>query len=146
MEYQEEIFAGTKSVMDSFSFEVAHKEDAHAFFGMDIWTSYIEVTGTGAWVVVCEFPSDLAARVTEGIFCLSADEISGDLIIDALGEVSNMLAGNIKGLLDPVAQLSVPAVEENVESVDIFPEANCLTEVNCQLEELVFKVKLLQKA
>jgi len=65
----------------------------------------------GAWhgAVVLRCPVELARTLTSEMF-RSESEPSFDEVKDALGEVTNMLAGNLKALLPEPSEISLPAV------------------------------------
>lgn len=67
---------------------------------------------TGGWegsvLVRCTRP--LARSITETMFGMDPGEASADEIADALGEIANMIGGNIKSLVPGPSQLSLPTV------------------------------------
>ncbi|MES2305348.1 MAG: chemotaxis protein CheX [Gemmatimonadota bacterium] len=69
---------------------------------------------SGAWdgTVVLRMPSALARRVGEEMFAKPAEVLSDEELRDAVGEIGNMVAGNLKGLLAEEARLSLPTVAE----------------------------------
>lgn len=55
--------------------------------------------------------SESAARHAAAVmFGIAEEELTGDEIADAIGELINVVAGNIKGTLPAPTELSVPAV------------------------------------
>jgi chemotaxis protein CheX len=71
--------------------------------------SCVQIDGAWSGAVVLKCPLSLAALLTSAMF-QSGDEPGMDEIRDALGELANMLAGNIKGLLPEPCRVSLPAV------------------------------------
>ena len=72
----------------------------------------VQLTGawTGAVTIQC---SPRVARAAAGMmFQVDPAETSGDDVRDALGELVNMVGGNIKALLPGPTQLSLPLVVE----------------------------------
>lgn len=67
-----------------------------------------------AWegTVVLRMRPSLARRVGEAMFAKAAVMLSDEEVNDALGEVGNMIAGNLKGLLLGEARLGLPVVAE----------------------------------
>jgi chemotaxis protein CheX len=78
-------------------------------------TGCIQITGAweGAVTLVCD--KRLARRAASIMFSLHEDELTGDLIHDALGELTNMTGGNLKALLPEPCYLCLPAVVEGTE-------------------------------
>lgn len=72
-------------------------------------TSLVHIDGAwqGAVVVQCEM--SLATALSQAMF-QSTDAPSFADVCDALGEITNMLAGNLKALLPEPSVLSLPAV------------------------------------
>ena len=74
-------------------------------------TGMISITGawTGSVLLRChrEVTTEAAARM----YGIPADQLSGELVLDALGELTNMLAGNLKGLLTGPCRLGLPTVD-----------------------------------
>jgi hypothetical protein len=66
----------------------------------------------GAWegsIVVRTVPA-LARELAATMFGRPAESLQEDEVRDGLGEVGNMIAGNVKGLLTEEARLSLPVV------------------------------------
>jgi chemotaxis protein CheX len=98
-----------------------------------VWSSYLDTEGTeplvpidqspktdivasvsitGGWsghvVVSC---SDTAARHAAGAFLLmDASEVSDDDVTDVLGELANIVGGNVKSMLPASSMVSLPQV------------------------------------
>ena len=72
-------------------------------------TSVVHIDGSWRGAVMIQAPLTLAVRLAAGMF--QAPEQPGfDEIRDALGELTNMLAGNLKALLPEPSAISLPAV------------------------------------
>jgi chemotaxis protein CheX len=73
--------------------------------------SQVHITGSWRGAVVLHTSEALANRITQKMFGLGTDTLSVEDRQDAVGEITNITGGNIKGLLsDGDAQLSLPAV------------------------------------
>lgn len=72
------------------------------------------VTITGDWrgAVALQVPKRLAARIATVMFRLGEAAPALEDMQDAVGEITNMTGGNIKGLLPGACHLSLPAVVE----------------------------------
>lgn len=72
----------------------------------------INITGGWQATVALQLPRVLAARVASVMFHLGEVPPSLEDMQDAVGELTNMLGGNIKALLPGECHLSLPAVVE----------------------------------
>lgn len=109
-------------------------------------TATVEFSGEwhGAVVLRCTGPQAalFAAKM------LGEEEVPevNDEVRDVLGELANVVGGNMKSFLCPGVALSLPRVSDvNDESVDL-SRSNVLTEVNFASEADVFQVALLRAA
>jgi len=74
---------------------------------------HIDGAWNGSALVECELP--LARRMTAVLFGRPEDEVSVDDVRDALGEITNMIGGNVKALLPAPSRLSLPTVVEGAD-------------------------------
>lgn len=72
------------------------------------------VTIRGGWngTVVVRCALGLARRVAAAMFEVDPASVSSDDMRDAIGEVTNIAAGNLKALMPDPCTLGLPAVEE----------------------------------
>lgn len=82
-----------------------------------------EVVIGGAWDgrIRIETSQALAREATAALFGLPEDEIDDELIADAIGELANIIGGNIKALLPSPSHLGLPRPIEG-EATDIVAE------------------------
>lgn len=71
-------------------------------------TGCVQITGEWEGAVLLSCSEQFARTATEAMFM--TDEVTEDDIIDAVGELTNMVGGNVKSLLPGPSQLSVPSV------------------------------------
>jgi chemotaxis protein CheX len=74
---------------------------------------HIDGAWNGAALVECELP--LARRITAVLFDRPAGDVSLHDVRDALGEITNMIGGNVKALLPAPSRLSLPTVVEGAD-------------------------------
>lgn len=72
----------------------------------------INITGGWQATVALQVPKALASRVASVMFRLDGETPTTEDMQDAIGELTNMLGGNIKALLAGDCHLSLPAVVE----------------------------------
>ena len=75
-------------------------------------TGVVNVSGAWQGSVVVECPIAHAVAAAEAMFAAEPGSLSSDEVGDALGELTNMVGGNIKSLLPAPAALSIPSVTE----------------------------------
>jgi chemotaxis protein CheX len=117
--------------------EVVSPDDV-AIITQDVWASFLQVSieqiavddgplagrpsmvgavrVTDAWfgAVVLEMTPGLARSVAATMFDSTPEVVTESEIVDALGELTNMVGGNVKSLLPAPSQLSLPIVSESV--------------------------------
>ena len=72
-------------------------------------TSCVQIDGAWHGALVMKCPMSLARTLTAQMFQAESDP-DLDEVRDALGELANMLGGNVKALLPAPSQISLPAV------------------------------------
>jgi CheY-specific phosphatase CheX len=75
-------------------------------------TASLHYAGSWRGVLVIECPADFAIRFTEALLPALAPlpGAEDETIDDALGELANMIGGNLKSALPPGAEISIPTV------------------------------------
>ena len=89
------------------------------------------VTISGAWrgAVVLQCPSEHAVAAAEAMFAAQPGSLSPAEVADALGELTNMVGGNLKNLLPEPTSLSIPSVSGGGDSQVFVPAARPVLEV-----------------
>lgn len=75
-------------------------------------TGSVGVTGATDCLISMEMGADGGRRFTAIMFGLDDADCSDDDIADAVGELTNMVGGNIKSLLPEPSSLSLPVVAQ----------------------------------
>ncbi len=96
----------------------------------------------GAALVECELP--LARRLTAALFALPADGVGTEDVRDALGEITNMVTGNIKALLPSPSRLSLPTVVEGADYAVTVPGTKPAAAASFRAGEHLVVVRLLE--
>jgi chemotaxis protein CheX len=92
-------------------------------------TGSVHVTGASDCLVSLQ-TSDRGARAfAAAMFGSSPDAVADDEVVDAVGELTNMVGGNIKSLLPEPSRLSLPAVAQGHSQQLRVPGAEVLNEV-----------------
>ena len=77
----------------------------------DTITAMIGLAGTRKGVLAIHFPFPVALAITSSFLMMDVTEINDD-VHDAMGEIANMLGGNVKGILSEKGRdidLSMPS-------------------------------------
>lgn len=75
----------------------------------------VHITGGWEGTVTVATTEALARSLTEEMFAMEPGEASDEELLDANGEMANMIGGNIKSLLPGPSQLSLPTVTRGAE-------------------------------
>lgn len=81
------------------------------FDATGVWSSSVTVSGGWAGVVTVELDEDVAQQLSARMLAIPEGEpvADGD-IADAVGELVNMVGGNVKSLMPGPSMLSLPSV------------------------------------
>jgi chemotaxis protein CheX len=127
------------------SVEVEVNENDLAEMVEQVWMSYLDPEGisplmptydenqpsevhssvsiSGSWTGHVVFASSTAAarRAAAAFLAMEADEVSPEDVSDVLGELANIVGGNVKAMLPPGCFLSLPQVMLAPETSTIYP-------------------------
>ena len=112
--------------------------------GESVLAGCVHISGEWEGAVVLDCPLELAKKATAIMFKLSEEELTSDLVQDALGELTNMTGGNLKSLLPEPCYLSLPTVSMTEYGFKI-PGSELLTMVTFKCWGYKFKVSILKK-
>ncbi len=86
--------------------------------GEDLEEIRTSVDITGAWegTISLAFSRSLGRQLTAAMLACEESETTPDLIRDVVGELANVLGGNVKGVLPGPCKLSLPRVEAGTSS------------------------------
>jgi chemotaxis protein CheX len=91
-------------------FDIALRTDGAACLGAESTvTACVQIDGAWQGAVLLQCPSTLASTLTAAMFQATATPPFAD-VRDAMGELANIVAGNIKSLLPERCHISLPAV------------------------------------
>lgn len=104
------------------------------------------VTISGAWqgAVVLQCPAEHAVQAAEAMFAAEPGSLSADEVADALGELTNMVGGNLKNLLAEPSSLSIPSISGGGDSRVFVPGARPVLEVPLRCGDTHLRVTLWQ--
>jgi chemotaxis protein CheX len=110
------------------------------------FTACVQITGdwAGAVTLSCELAA--ANHFAATMFGMEPDELASDEVRDALGELCNMTAGGIKGLIDGACQLGIPAVAEGTSYEFTIPKGKITCAVDMSFEGSPVVVSIYETA
>ena len=108
----EQIAEITRDVWSSFlGMElVVADTDPHATIEGATATGCVHISGEWNGTVLVQCAAGHAAAAAEAMFMADPGSLSTDEVSDALGELTNMVGGNVKSLVPEPSKLSIPSV------------------------------------
>jgi chemotaxis protein CheX len=91
--------------------------------------SSVSITGSWTGHIVYASSTQAARRAAAAFLAMEVDEISEEDLSDVLGELANIVGGNVKAMLPPGAFLSLPQVALAPESTARFPNTERISGV-----------------
>jgi chemotaxis protein CheX len=106
-------------------------------------TGCVQITGSWEGAVMIDLPEQLAREAAAAMFGCEPDDLGDEEVLDALGEVANMVGGNVKGMIDADCKLSLPTVAEGSNFRVAVPGSGVQTVLVFDCAGRPFQVKLL---
>jgi chemotaxis protein CheX len=104
----------------------------------------VQISGGWDGTVLVSCSEDLARRAAAAMF--DAEEASDEEMRDALGEIANMTAGNVKSHIEAYCRLSLPMVAEGKELLISIPGSTVVAEAAFDCGEDAFSVEVYEKS
>lgn len=102
--------------------ELVSLPDSHGPAPLSALTSTIYFKGAWPGLLMCTVSETLARRIAAAMFAQSPESCSAEDIRDSVGEIVNILGGNLKAILPPPCTLSLPAVfDGDIGELGIIP-------------------------
>jgi chemotaxis protein CheX len=92
-------------------------------------TGTVSISGQWDGLVALTCSSVAATRVAALMFDAELEKISQADVLDAVGELVNIVGGNLKGMLPSPTGLSLPSVMDGTEPIDARAGADLLVDV-----------------
>lgn len=107
-------------------------------------TASIQITGAWRGVVSVHVPMDLGEEIAAIMFEDDAGFVSGEDLEDAMGEITNIISGSFKSMLEGMCHLGLPIVTRGTDYSVRFPGATIKIDVGFECDEHCFHVSLIQ--
>ncbi|MEI8255085.1 MAG: chemotaxis protein CheX [Deltaproteobacteria bacterium] len=105
------LFGIVESIWSSvLGMQVERSSPSEAVAGEGIGTACVHITGPWSGAVTIACPAPLGRRIAAVTFGMEEADVGEAEVTDALGELANIAGGNIKALLPPGCQISLPTV------------------------------------
>ncbi|HTG46460.1 MAG TPA: chemotaxis protein CheX [Actinomycetota bacterium] len=124
-------------------FPVASRSDPVDVNGDRNLSASVQISGGWDGTVLVSCPEQLARRAAAAMF--DAEEASDEEMRDALGEIANMTAGNVKSHIEAYCRLSLPMVAEGKELLISIPGSTVVAEAAFDCGEDAFSVEVYEK-
>ena len=92
-------------------------------------TASLQIVGGWSGIVAATCPTALAGECAGRMLGVDPEALSPQDVADAWGELVNMIAGNLKALVPPPSQVSLPSVVEGSTYTYRIPRAQALNEL-----------------
>lgn len=104
----------------------------------------VQITGEWQGTVTLYASRELGKKIAAAMYAMDVSEIDDQQVQDVLGEITNMIGGNIKSLLPTPSSISLPSVA--ITDYDLHhPRSETVTSVNFECDNLQFLVVMLQE-
>jgi chemotaxis protein CheX len=145
----DEIFQITQSIWASI-LDLAIEIDAGAGSRLSesrdrTLTGCVQLTGDWEGAVLLYCTKTLALTAASIMFETEPESLTVEEVQDALGELANMTAGNIKSLLPGASRLSLPAVVEGLDYSMIVPGSEVVRQVGFTSADQPLQVTLVRR-
>lgn len=99
--------------------------DTPWFPGNDRLTAIIHLAGNWSGAVLLECSPELACQLTGRFLSIDAPAAVDDMVRDVLGELANIIGGNLKSALAEGIRLSMPAIVDGSVQLGAAGEGLC---------------------
>jgi chemotaxis protein CheX len=113
--------------------------------GNEYLTGCVQITGEWVGAVTLNCPEGLARMASSIMLEADQENITVDEVQDALGELTNIIAGNLKSLLPGSNHLSMPAVVDGRDYRLIVPGSRLVHQVFYECNGFPFLIALLEQ-
>ncbi len=110
---QEEVIEVTHAVLFPLLGDVEHLADKNSI-PPSLMRASVTIQGTTNAIVTVDCSADLARRLGAAMFSAEPSSLSDEEVGDALGEIANIIGGNIKALLPGPSRLGLPELQSEV--------------------------------
>ncbi|HKI36531.1 MAG TPA: chemotaxis protein CheX [Gemmataceae bacterium] len=111
----------------------------------DYVTGCVQLTGVWEGAVTFDCPTTLARRAAGILFGTKPDETTTAELYDVVGELTNMMGGNLKALLPSPCYLSLPTVADGSDYALRILGTRVVSRAGFQCEDQPFLVTVIER-
>lgn len=111
----------------------------------NLLTSCLHITGGWEGMVTLNCPTKLASMAATSMFGVSMDEVTEEQTLDAMAELTNMTGGNLKALMPPPCNISLPILTEHTQGTVLIPGSRKISEVAFKAKGLDLIVTIFER-
>jgi chemotaxis protein CheX len=111
----------------------------------ELIASFIQIMGSWDGTVILDCDKEFSRLLASLIFNMPKEEVSDEEIWDALGELVNIIAGNLKAHLPQPCYISLPATVGGWDYMLRFPGSHEVSQVDFECGFQFFGVTLLKQ-
>ena len=113
-------------------------------FEPDFMSGCVQITGAWQGAVTVDCSIGLARQIAAIMFGVEVSETMPDQVIDALGEFTNIIGGNIKSFFPEPSNLSLPAVAEGIDCYFRVSGARNIAKLGFSHKDQPFQVTIVE--
>ena len=110
------------------------------------YTSCVNISGGWAGSVSLIIPEALARAAAAAMFGMDDAELGKDEVTDAVGELANIIGGNVKGMIEEPCALSLPMVAVGTNYSVSVPGTETIQSVTLLCEDATFEVAVHKRS
>lgn len=123
--------------------EVRQSKEAYVVIPSNV-ESCVQISGAWLGLVTINCPEPLAHKIAEIMFQVAPGTAGQEELQDAMGEIINMVGGNIKALMPPPCHLSLPIVALSGHSLH-FPMTQVVCKITMRSLDQLFQVTIMKQ-
>ena len=104
----------------------------------------VSITGDWQGSFFIKAPLSLSNKIAETMFAMDPGAPSESEVFDAFGEMTNMIGGNFKSILEGSCQLSIPSIIKGMQFSINTPGTEVLCKLGFEAQGQKFEIELLQ--
>lgn len=130
----------TSGVWEAFLGMSADPVSPETPIGGRVYTSYVNISGGWEGCVSIVIPEPLARQVAGAMFGMDDGELGSAEVADAVGELANIIGGNIKGMIEEPSALSLPMVAVGTDYAVVVPGTELVQSVVLESNGVAFQI------
>jgi len=143
----DDVVAITENVLKTMlDFDVATTEFSAHPKSADQISSFVQISGAWEGTVFVESSLGLARDIAGGMFGVNTNSVSDEDLKDALAEITNMVGGNIKSLVNSPSYLSIPGIAKEHTSAELATPARIVVQKTFVCRDELLRITLCEQS